>query len=151
MASLWNTTSRGACCLQSGRVSLSEKRNGLCSQRKKESGMFIVKVRIFFFVKQQKLWLTMTFWRWNSQRTAELRPGPDRVEFLGSGLWSSGCGASWYWNTQKTAAVLHRMKEIHLVSWSTTKTSETCHCSTCYTNISYLDKQLSVVCAFLFL
>lgn len=37
--------------------------------------------------------LTMTSWRWSSQRTAVPRPGPDSGESLGSGQWSLRCEA----------------------------------------------------------
>lgn len=56
--------------------------------------------------------LTMTSWRWNNQRTAEPRPGPDSGESAVSGLWSSRCGAGWYWKTEIRTRWIHWM---HLI------------------------------------
>lgn len=62
--------------------------------------------------------LTMTSWRWSSQRTAVPRPGPDSGESLGSGQWSLRCEAG-------------------LCCRKTRERKKKCHCHYCHTRSMY--------------
>lgn len=63
--------------------------------------------------------LTMTSWRWSSQRTAEPKPERDSGESAESGRWSSHCGAGSCCRTQKELKLRLNSQEIQSFYWTT--------------------------------